>query len=305
MSNTVTAENASKKQKSIAQIVLSLIVFAGFVVLLFVRNAATYDKTLFNLVLDVFKGNYTDSLSLKYTLFAFVGSYAILLICTVLSFFTSKRGAAGLNLFKTFIAGGVASAFALLLIRSGKTASEVFYDSATYVALNSTVLMMIFGAVMLLILSIGTYKKAAALKILFVIIAAAFFVFANKLYIRDYTLFDMLGTVSVTGGKADKIAKIVFAAFGWIIVANAALAMLSLCLRKCAAIDYIRTIALFVGVVAGVVMTILYESFGKLFSTSYLGMLSALILTVVQVALLIISTIVKAKRAKAKGCRRG
>ena len=102
----------AKKKGKVLQIVLSLLIFAGFVVFLFVPKLAGYGTSLFQQLLDLFKGNFTGYNLAKISLYAVIGMYAVLLICTVAGLFVHRRGAAAFNFIKTFVAVAVMAFFA-------------------------------------------------------------------------------------------------------------------------------------------------------------------------------------------------
>ena len=165
MTNQQTAVPEKKNGGKIAQLVISLILFAGFVVLLFVPEAALSENSLFSQLLDLFKGELFGTAMTEYSLYAVTGMYAVLLISTVAAFFCNEKGAAALNFIKTLVAVGVTAFYAYTLIDAGAgliTASDIFYDADTYLALNSTCLSMVLGLVGMLVLSGVAYKERAA-----------------------------------------------------------------------------------------------------------------------------------------------
>ena len=96
MTNQQTTAPDEKKESRVAQIVLSVLILAGFAVFLFVPNAALADAGLYRQIFDTFRQP-SDIQFLNIAYYSFTGFYALLLIFTVISFFVKKKAAFALN----------------------------------------------------------------------------------------------------------------------------------------------------------------------------------------------------------------
>lgn len=301
MSNAVNADNIPKKQGKAAQIVLSVLIFAGFVALLFIPKAAFYDEPLWALVLDLFKGNFLGSVGLKAALGFYVAFYALLLVCTIVSFCVKRGAAAGLNFLKTLLGLAATALFVYMLYRDGVPVAGILLSDSTFVAINSTVFMLAFGLLALLVLSFATYKAFAFVKLLFLVLAGGYFAFAGKYYVDLFNLSDLLfGSPFFLSGVAGSIAGILFRVLAWAIVVNAVLALLALAIPRTGVLDLIRSIVMLLLSAAAVVVLGLYDSFSSLLSVDYLGTLSAAGLSLLQLiaAIVVFALLCKHKRAR-------
>lgn len=252
MSNQTIAAPEVKKESRAAQIILSLLIFAGFAAFLFIPDSVFSDAGLFRSIIDFFKNmklaeKYVQIAYLSYTAF-----YAILLICTVVSLFVRNKAAFALNCFKTLVGITVTVFYMYVLIRNGLGligVSDIFRDDKTFIALNSTVLSLIFGMIMAIVLSISFYKGKGVAKTFSAIIALAFaaFLFYEKPFIGTFRLVDLFDTKLTYGtGFAGKLASYSFMALAFASAANLALALLALAVRKMGVCDLIRSIAMFI-----------------------------------------------------------
>ena len=301
MSNAITADTTPKKQGKAAQIVLSVLIFAGFVALLFVPKVAFYDEPLWALVLDLFRGSFPGTVGLKAALIAYIAFYALLLICTITSFFVKRAAAAGLNFCKTLLGLAATALFVYMLYRSGVPFSDILLSETTFVALNSTVLMLALGFVALIVLSFVTYKAFAFVKLLFLVLAGGYLAFAGKYYVDLFNLSDLLfGSPFFLSGVAGSIAGILFRVLAWAIVVNAVLALLALAIPRTGVLDLVRSIVMLLLSAAAVVVLGLYDSFSALLSLDYLGTLSAVGMSVLQLiaAIVVFALLCKHDRAR-------
>lgn len=285
----------------IAQLVLSLLLFAGFVVFLFVPDAALAEQSLFGQLLDLFKGEFFGTDMMKVSLYAVVGMYGVLLVCTVAGFFCKKNGVAALNFVKTLAAVAVTAFYAYELIDTGMgliTASDIFYDAKTYIALNSTCLSMALGLVGMLVLCGVTYKGKGAVKIIYALIAAGFFVFVRWDFVGGASLRSLFDGVEFGDSMIDTISEITFRALAWASLANLALAILFLALPRTAAAEIIRSAVVFVLAAAGLVFSGIQGSFSGL--TEEIGTLGFAGLALVQLVVVIIATCVMHAQKKKK-----
>lgn len=289
MTNQQTASPEQKKGTGKAlQIVLSLILFAGFVVFLFVPNAAGFEQSLFNQLLDLFKGESLFATTLaKASLYAVVGMYAVLLICTVASFFSKRNGAAALNFIKTLVCVAVTAFYAVVLIKEFEmTATEIFYDAKTYVAVNATSLSMILGLVGMVVLSIATFKGKGVVKLIYALIAGGFFVFATRAFVGGNDLQALFNGIDLGEGLSDTIAEYAFLCLAWGSIISLMLAVIGLALPHFGAIDLLRAIVIFIFAAACTVFSGLEDGFSSL--TDNIGMLGFAGLALVQLVYTII-----------------
>lgn len=267
-SNALTEKKPAAKQGKILQVVLSLIIFAGFVVFLFVPDLISYETSLFTQILNVFKNEFIGSDFSKIAMYAAVGMYAVLLICTIASFFTKRNAAAALNFIKTIVAVAVTALLACSLIRDfGLTASEIFYSEKTYLAINSVSLSMTLGLVALAVLSIATYKGKGVVKLFGAILAAGFFVFSYYTFIGEFTFSQLFGKITLGTGTVATISAYVFRILAWATLANLALSVLGFAFRRTSTFDLIRSCIMLALALAACILFGIYSSFGTLFKT--------------------------------------
>lgn len=267
-SNALAEKKPAAKQGKILQVVLSLIIFAGFVVFLFVPDLISYETSLFTQILNVFKNEFIGSNFSKIAIYAAVGMYAVLLVCTIASFFTKRNAAAALNFIKTVVAVAVTALIVCALIRDfDLTASEIFYSQKTYLALNSVSLSMALGLVALAVLSIATYKGKGVVKLFGAILAAGFFVFSYYTFIGEYTFAELFGNITLGTGTIAAISVYVFRILAWAALANLVLAVLAFAIRRTSTFDLIRSCIMLVLAIAACVLFGIYSSFGTLFKT--------------------------------------
>lgn len=297
-SNASAEKKPAAKQGKILQVVLSLIIFAGFVVFLFVPDLISYETSLFTQILNVFKNEFIGSDFSKIAMYAAVGMYAVLLVCTIASFFTKRNAAAALNFIKTIVAVAVTALLACALIRDfDLTASEIFYSQKTYLALNSVSLSMTLGLVALAVLSIATYKGKGVVKLFGAILAAGFFVFSYYTFIGEYTFAELFGNITLDTGIVATISVYVFRILAWATLANLALAVLAFAIRRTSTFDLIRSCIMLVLAIAACVLFGIYSSFGTLFKT--IGLLGFAGVALVQfVYWLIVVCVLHARRKK-------
>ena len=304
MTNQQTAVPEKKNGGKIAQLVISLILFAGFVVLLFVPEAALSENSLFSQLLDLFKGELFGTAMTEYSLYAVTGMYAVLLISTVAAFFCNEKGAAALNFIKTLVAVGVTAFYAYTLIDAGAgliTASDIFYDADTYLALNSTCLSMVLGLVGMLVLSGVAYKGKGGAKIAFAVIAGGFFVFTNPKFefVNGLSLRALFESERIDFGTGivNTISSYVFYILAWATLANLALAIILLAFPRSSVLDIVRSAVIFVLAAAGLVFSGVQGSFSDL--TGQIGTLGFAGLALVQLAVsVIVACVLHAQKKK-------
>lgn len=266
MTNNETVKPETSKSESVFQIVLSLLLFAGFTVFLFFPNAAD-GSTIWEMVLGLFKGDYAGQTFLQAALYCMVGFYAVLLICTIVSIFTKKTGSLALNYIKTFVAIAAVSLLVFGLKKdAGLGFSEILLSDKTFVALNSITFSLALAALGMIVLNFSAYKGRGVLKFIFALFAAAFFVFAKKFtFVDDYTFVGLFGKLELGAGTAETIAAYAFNILAWGAVANLGLSLLTLMLPRTTVLDLIRSIAMFAIAAFALVMLGVYGSFSKIF----------------------------------------
>ena len=288
----------SKQESKAAQIVLSIIIFAGFVALLFVPDTAIFESGLFRQILDVFKQP-TGIQFLDIAYYSFTGFYALLLILTVASFFTDKKGSFALNCVKTVI-GIVVTVFFIyaLVAKIGSPIDFIFRDDKTKVALNSTVIMLAFGLIMLFALSISYYKGRGAAKTISAIVALAYaaFFFYEGLFVGDSTLIELFDINFRYGtGALGTVISYSFIALAFAAAVNFAFALLSLAIRRMGGADIARSVVMFVLSALCFVLLIVDGSFGTALDKT--GTLAFLIVSAVQLIYNIVAVVLCSKAA--------
>ena len=304
MANTENAATGAKREGKVLQIVLSLIIFAGFVALLFVPDTAGHDAALWSLVLDLFKGQFAGPTLTKAALGVFVGAYAVLLACTVAAFFTRRPAALGLNFCKAFVCALAAAFFIFALEQGGLSFSDILLSDSTFVALNSTTIMAAWGVLSVIVLSFTAYKGFAVVQLLFAVLAGGYLAFATRVFAGDANFGALLYGVELGEGTVAGVAEIVFRVLAWSVLANILLAAFTLMLPRTGVLDVIRAVYMFLLSAAAAVLLGLIDSFGNLFSTQYLGTLGAVGVSLVQLIYAIVVAVVlhvkKARRQEAQ-----
>ena len=298
MANNEIAAAEEKKQSKAFQLVLSLLIFAGFVVFLFVPDLPVFETSLWTQVLNLFKGEFDYGNLLKAAMFAAVGTYAVLLVCTVASFFCKRSGARALNFIKSLVAVLAAVFFAYAVSdQSMLPISAIFRSDETYFALNAVSFSLALGLLALIVLSFSAYKGFGAVKLIFLLLGAAFFVFCEKAFIGTYVLRDLFGGIELAEGTLNAITEICFAALAWAVLVNGVFAVLVLIFPRTGVIDVIRSAIVFVLAVAAAVLLGVYDSFSNLFD--YTGTVAFAAIAIVQLIYAIaVAAVLHAKNKK-------
>ena len=247
------------------QIVASLLLFAGFVVFLFVPKAIG-DSSLWSMILDVFKGGYAETAFLRYSLFGIVGFYAVLLVCTVISLFTKAGSALACNYIKAFAALAAFAVFAYALNKDiGASFSDILLDDKTFVAVNAITCSAALALAGTVVLNFVAYKGHGVVKFIFALFAAGFFVFAKDYtFLADTTFTELFG-LELGDGIVAMITGYAFTALAWAIIVNMALAVLTMMLPRTSILDLVRSVIVFVLAALALVMGGVYASFNTLF----------------------------------------
>ena len=176
MSDIVNTAPETKKPGRSGQIVLSLLIFAGFVVLMFVPAYYGFnDKSLWTVFLNLFKGEFKPEGFAALALYGTVAAYVVLLLCTVASMLTRRTAAVVLNYLKTVVMLAATVLMIFSFIKQGSVFADIFYAEKTFVQINATVLSVFFGVLALILLNFSVYKGIGAVKLVYTILAAAFF----------------------------------------------------------------------------------------------------------------------------------
>ena len=307
MNDTETKAADNKKQSRVFQLVWSLILFAGFVALLFVPNIAPLhdvdidikNASLWSQILLLFKGDLVADNMLTAAYYAFVGFYAVLLICTVAAFFVRRKGVIALNYIKCLVGVAVVLFFAWAIRDFGLAA--IFYSEKTYIALNSTVLTLVLAVLGVLVDVVAQYRGRGVVKLVSFILAIGTFAFAldRFAFVEGGTFESIVHGLTLSGdGIVTTITAIVLRALVLGALANAAVALLLAALPRTAVLDIIRTAVMTVIGIAAVVLLGVYAGFGNLFD--YLGTVGFAGVAIVQlVYAIIVAAVLHARKAKA------
>lgn len=292
MAENETVKSGSGYGGRVFQIVISLILFAGFVVFLFVPDAFG-DTSLWAMVLNVFKGEYADTEWLRFSLYGVVGFYAVLLVCTVISLFTKAGSALACNFVKAFVALAAFAFFAFALNKDlGASFSDILLDEKTFVAINAVTCSAALALLGTIVLNFAAYKGMGAVKFLFALFAAGFFVFAKGYtFLADTTFVELLGGLNLGEGIVSMITGYAFTVLAWAVLVNMALAVLTMMLPRTSVLDLIRSVIVFVLAALALVMGGVHGSFSTLFDNiGIVGMtgiaLAQLIYAIIVVAVL-------------------
>lgn len=307
MNDTETKAADNKKQSRVFQLVWSLILFAGFVALLFVPNIAPLhdvdidvkNASLWSQILLLFNGDLVADNMLKAAYYAFVGFYAVLLICTVAAFFVRRKGVIALNYIKCLVGVAVVLFFAWAIRDFGLAA--IFYSEKTYIALNSTVLTLVLAVLGVLVDVIAQYRGRGVVKLISFILAVGTFAFAldRFAFVEGGTFESIIFGLTLSGdGIVTTITAIVLRALVLGALANAAVTLLLITFPRTAVLDIIRTAVMTAIGIAAVVLLGVYAGFGNLFD--YLGTIGFAGVALVQlIYAIIVAAVLHARKAKA------
>ncbi len=265
MSKSESARRDPAERGRILQLVLSLILFAGFAILLFVPNTAYYDNTFLELLLQILKGSFIGNAALKAALFVIVIAYAVLLVCTVAAFFCRRVAALAFNALKTLILLAAFAFFAIALIGNyGLNVIDIFYSKNTILAINSLSLAILFGLLALAVLSFTAHRAYAVVKVLFVCFSVSFFFLERQAFVENYSLFDLFGSLQLADSALGTATRIVFQVLAWATLVNFGLAVLTLVLPRNNPLDTLRADVLFVIALAALALLGAYAGFSDL-----------------------------------------
>ena len=180
MSN-VCAENTAKKPCKVADIIVGILFFAGFIFLAFLPKllsgaAASFYDVLSSLFKDIKQIGSFGYLEFSYLAIAIF--YVASLVFTVLSFFFSKKTARTFNFLKAFL--GLVFFINLIVAychmaksANGLINSLISPKSSLFSIGTSLALAFLY----LIVLSLMQYKKAGLVKLLYFVLAGGFIAF--------------------------------------------------------------------------------------------------------------------------------
>ena len=290
-----------KKEGRIAQLILSLVIFAGFVVLLFVpdsafgslqpmSDSALGGSLMLGEIVGLFKHftlNFEAMPVYAAALLFFLAAYAVLLLCTIVSLFKRNRAAAKLNILKTAFMLLATVFYILSLLYEGVLSyDDIFTDPKTFIAINSTVISLAFGFIMLLVLLFTAHKSFGLVKLVYVLLAAVFLAVASQTFVGVYDFTGMLKgadlEIYVSASKTlQTITSIVFQAFACALLLNFILALFSAISKRTEGLDLARSCVLLVLAAGAFVLLGVCTKFANGFF-DYLGTIVATAAALVQ-----------------------
>ncbi len=294
--NKKIAELSATKQRKIADIIIGLIFFAGFIVLAFIPKTC-FGANLFDLLKSLFKniGNIKLFGHFEFSLLFIAVFYVISLVFTVLSFFFRNKAARVFNYLKAILAVlAFVNVIASLYSISGTFSSGIIKQ---VLGMNSITFSLALSVLYLLVLNFMQFKKSGFVKLLLFIIALGFIAIYNFQFIQNYKLEDLWNTrFNLGNGINNLVATYAYIALGFGILANLLCAFICLIVKKTGVMDYIRSIALFIITVVCFVMLVIDTKFINI--EDYLGTICSLALAAIQCFAVIITGYVKKRRAK-------
>lgn len=229
------------------QAVLSLASFAAFMVLLFAPRAAYYEESFFGLVLSALKGSFIGNGVSRASLYVLVAAYAVMLVCTAASLFCRKKAALVFNYCKGLCMLAAFSFFTgALLYNYGLSLSDVFYSARTLFACNATSLALVVSLLFLVALGFTAFGAYGAVKLIGLLLGAAFLLLGLLPFAEGRTLFDLFGFAPFGETALGSATSIAYTVYAWSALANFALAAISLALPLRNPVDALRADLFFV-----------------------------------------------------------
>ena len=237
----------SRGEGRILQIILSLAAFAAFTALLFVPRAAYYDESFFGLVLSALKGSFIGNAVSRASLYVLVAAYAAMLVCTAASLFCRTKAALAFNYAKALCMLAAFSFFTgALLYNYGLSLSDVFYDTTTFFSLNATSIALVVSLVFLVALGFTAFGGYGFVKLIGLLLGAAFLLLGLLPFAEGLTLFDVFGLAPMADTPLGTAVSVAFAVYAWATLVNFGLAAISLALPRHNLIDALRSDLFFV-----------------------------------------------------------
>ena len=292
----------SRGEGRILQIILSLAAFAAFTALLFVPRAAYYDESFFGLVLSALKGSFIGNAVSRASLYVLVAAYAAMLVCTAASLFCRTKAALAFNYAKALCMLAAFSFFTgALLYNYGLSLSDVFYDTTTFFSLNATSIALVVSLVFLVALGFTAFGGYGFVKLIGLLLGAAFLLLGLLPFAEGLTLFDVFGLAPMADTPLGTAVSVAFAVYAWATLVNFGLAAISLALPRHNLIDALRSDLFFVIAAAAAALYGAYAGFESL--AAYPGMLASAGTALGQ--LIFINIFAFRGRKKTSACRRG
>ena len=300
MDENTTVRSVHSYGGRVFQIVISLLLLAGFAAFLFVPKAYG-ESSLWSMILDVFKGSYADTQWLRYSLYGMVGAYAVLLICTVISLFVSDGSALACNFIKAFAAIIATAVFVFALQKDeGVSFSELFLSDTTFVAINAMTCTLALALLAILVLNFVAYKARGVYKFFFLALACGFIAFSGFTFIDGSNYFGLFEGLNAGGGLIQTITAYAFTALVWAAIVNILLAFFSVMLPYTSALDLIRSVCMFLVCAFALVMLGLYDSFANLLNNLGTVGFTALALVELVYAIVVFALVHSKKKQRAK-----
>ena len=259
------AHAPAREEGRLLQAILSLAAFAAYAALLFVPAAAYYDESFFGLILSALKGSFIGNGVSRASLYVLVAAYAVMLVCTAASLFCKKKGALAFNYAKGLCMLAAFSFFTgALLYNYGLTLADVFYSPDTFFAFNATALALAVSLVYLVALSFTAFGWYGLVKLIALLIAAAFLLLGLLPFTEERTLYGMFGLPSFGEGGLAAALSAAMTVYAWGTLANFALAALSLALPRRNLLDALRADLLLVIALLAAALYAALEGFAAL-----------------------------------------
>ena len=259
------AHAPAREEGRLLQAILSLAAFAAYAALLFVPAAAYYDESFFGLILSALKGSFIGNGVSRASLYVLVAAYAVMLVCTAASLFCKKKGALAFNYAKGLCMLAAFSFFTgALLYNYGLTLADVFYSPDTFFAFNATALALAVSLVYLVALSFTAFGWYGLVKLIALLIAAAFLLLGLLPFAEGRTLYGMFGLAPFGESGLATAVSVAFAVYAWGTLVNFGLAALSLALPRRNLIDALRADLLFIIALLAAALYAALEGFASL-----------------------------------------
>ena len=299
MDENTTVKSVHSYGGRVFQIVVSLLLLAGFAAFLFVPKAYGNDS-LWAMILDVFKGGYADTTWLRYSLYGIVGAYAVLLICTVISLFVSAGSALACNFIKSFAAIAAMSAFVFALHKDGGADfTDLLLSDTTFVAVNAMTCTLALALLGIVVLNFVAYKARGIYKFFFLVIACGFLAFCKFPFIDGNTYVNLFEGITAGEGLVPMLTAYAFTALTWAVIVNIALAFLTVMIPYTSTLDLIRSVCMFLICAFALVMLGLYDSFANLLDN--LGTVGVAALSLVElIYAIVVLALVRSKKKRAE-----
>ena len=260
-----TSSVANRKQESKAfQLILSLILFAGFVIFLFVPNTifagiTSTDQTkklsLFFLILDTVKNLKTYDLAydhLYYAILSVAAFYVVLIVLTIIAQKKKKKGTTAINFINLCFGFAVFTYFLCAIHIDTLVSFKILIQGNKELeipAITSTNLALLLSVAGLIIVALAANKGIGFVKVIYALFGLSFFAFLiyqKAFYLgAPLEIFFYPNLIPATG-TLQKITYYAFCALAYFAVLNLALSLLSLTNRGMRGLDIFRSVIFFI-----------------------------------------------------------